>query len=270
MGLCSCAGTLEGSYEVQYMRFGKEQVMGSGTYGQVRPCTDLSTAALRAVKTIPKTSLSSRSKILHEIEIMRSISGRHPHIIDYVDHFEEWSVIHLVLEFCPKGNLQDAIASNLLYAREKVLKLGDFGTACVVEEPLRQFEGTPAFAAPEVLRLPRGSGYGCPVDTWAAGIVLFMMVSHGEHPFASSAGNVIKQRIRSGDFETRWGLSWKCQDLLQWLMMPHPDQRIVPGSALEHSWFAAHGIGKGSFDQKKPQRLLLDGHGNWIPANWQH
>lgn len=293
---------VEADYDIQYLRHGAERAVGSGSYGEVRPCTHTATHKLRAVKTIEKTSWSTRGHVLNEIAILRAVAGKHPNIIEFVEFFEEWGVMNLIFEFCPKGNLEEAFKSrsapssessaapllwqvlkalaflraqdivhrdvkpaNLLFADETTLKLADFGTAVVFEgEALRVPEGTPAFYAPEVLQLPRGKGYSFPVDAWAAGVTFYMMLFKGVHPFDAD-GVVHKPRLCSGEFDVGWLTSSTASDLLEWLLMPSPEQRISVAEALQHPWLAYHRYGEGGFSKEKPgKRLVLDSHKNWL------
>jgi doublecortin-like kinase 1/2 len=57
--------------------------------------------------------------------------------------------------------------------RLKSLKLGDFGLAQVVEEPLFTVCGTPTYVAPEILA---ETGYGVKVDVWATGIIMYILL----------------------------------------------------------------------------------------------
>ncbi|CAE7039645.1 CIPK10 [Symbiodinium natans] len=126
------------------------------------------------------------------------VSGKHPNIVEYFECFEEIGVIHLVLEYCSKGNLNNVIhskrfreggekltaklvyqvagalhflrdllivhrdvkPSNLVFAEDEVVKLTDFGCACLADNPvqdLTDIKGTPIFFSPEIHQLPRGS-----------------------------------------------------------------------------------------------------------------
>mmetsp|Transcript_99037 Transcript_99037/g.251418 ORF Transcript_99037/g.251418 Transcript_99037/m.251418 type:complete len:301 (-) Transcript_99037:93-995(-) len=289
-------------YDIQYKRHGQECAAGSGSFGEVRPCTHMGTHKLRAVKTIDKKDWNTRGHVMQEIAVLQAVSGKHPNIIEFVEYYEEWSVMNLIFEFCPFGSLEDSIQkqvvaasessaapllwqvlraltflrdegivhrdvkpSNLLFADESTLKLADFGSAAFGSEPLVRAEGTPCFFAPEVHQLPRGNGYSFPVDMWAAGVTLYMLMFKGTHPFNEGKG-IDKQLLCGGHFSTGWLTSSSARDLLEWLLMPNPDQRIQPSEALKHPWFGLHGLGDASFTMKKPRKLVLDSRGNWLPA----
>mmetsp|Transcript_62045 Transcript_62045/g.173239 ORF Transcript_62045/g.173239 Transcript_62045/m.173239 type:complete len:302 (+) Transcript_62045:113-1018(+) len=293
---------VEVDYDIQHMRKGVERAMGSGAYGEVKPCTHFGTHKLRAVKRVQKASWSTRSKVMNEISILQAVCGRNPYVIEFVEYFEEWSTISLIFEFCSKGNVEDALAKgglasseraiaplfwqllnalgflhaerivhrdvkppNMLLADVSTLKLADFGSACFAHEMLRAPEGTPAFFAPEQYQLPRGRGYSVPVDVWAAGVSLFMLLFPGSHPFADE-DVVDKQRIKGGEFSVGWLTSGRATDLLTWCLMPNPDQRITAAQGLEHPWFAGYGLCTGSFAKPRPHKLILDSHGNWRPT----
>ena len=67
----------------------------------------------------------------------------------------------------------------------KSLKLGDFGLAQVVSEPLFTVCGTPTYVAPEILA---ETGYGVKVDVWATGVIMYILLV-GFPPFSSRTNN---------------------------------------------------------------------------------
>jgi len=294
---------VEADYNIQYKHYGRSRATGSGTFGEVRACTNAKTHELRAIKTIEKVGWGTRGHVMNEIRLLKELSGKHPNIVEFVEYYEEWDVLNLIFEYCPKGTVEDALRddaagfseavsaplfwqlasalgflhdvsvlhrdvkpANLLFKDDRTLKLADFGSACRVrgrDELLEVAEGTPAFFAPEQHLLPKGKGYSFPVDVWAAGVTLYMMLFGGRHPF-SDQGYVNKQLVRSGDFEVGWLTSARLSDLLAWLLMPHPDQRVPSGELVKHPWFEAHGCGVGGFALTRPRKLVLDNHGNWL------
>eukprot|EP00931_Biecheleriopsis_adriatica_P019667 TRINITY_DN13347_c0_g1_i1.p1 TRINITY_DN13347_c0_g1~~TRINITY_DN13347_c0_g1_i1.p1 ORF type:complete len:312 (+),score=63.58 TRINITY_DN13347_c0_g1_i1:54-989(+) len=295
---------VESSYDIHYIRRGQDDHVGAGTSGSVRPCMHLNTKQGRCVKTIEKKDWWTRVHVMEEIGLLETVSGKHPNIVEYIEFFEEWGTLNLIFEYCPKGNLEQAFRSrefrsggerlcamlvrqiisaleflksvkilhrdvkpaNLVFSTDEKLKLTDFGSACFVSENLTEAEGSPAFFAPEMIQLPRGKGYTFPVDMWALGISLFMMLFEGEHPFITN-NSMRRNDQRSGTFDAGWLTSWDAKDLLYWMLMPHPDQRVAPDEVLNHKWFYSFGQGNGSFSKTIRSKIVLDSHGNWVSSH---
>ncbi|CAE7234407.1 CPK31 [Symbiodinium microadriaticum] len=294
-------------YDISYIARGKDDCVGSGAFGQVRPCVELSSRADRCVKSIVKETWWTRPAVVQEIELLEMVSGNHPNIVEYYECFEEINVIHLVLEYCSKGNLSNVILSkrfkeggetltakisyqiagalqflrdlqivhrdvkpgsqaismathrvaekwtitdcfswqsrimpsNLVFAEDEVVKLTDFGCACLADDAvqdLTDIKGTPIFFSPEIHQLPRGRGYSFPADMWALGICIYMMLCKGAHPFMKEGGALRTRDHHTGVFDVDWFTSWSARDALQWALMPHPGQRIQPNELMEHKW----------------------------------
>lgn len=91
------------------------------------------------------------------------------------------------------------------------LRLADFGLAVTPPDGpdgrpaaglITQKCGTPAFMAPEQHRLPSMSpGYSYPVDMWAAGLTMYMLICGGKHPFINSNGDFDERRYYAGELE---------------------------------------------------------------------
>lgn len=286
------------SYDIQWER-GLKRKPGIGAFAKVRVCTHLATYQMRAVKCITKANWNIRREVMEEISVLRAVSGKHCNIITFFEWYEEWEQLYLIFEYCAKGSLEKCLqdmsvshslvacwAASLLEAllfleQEKVLhrdvkpanvllneeghvKLSDFGCACFCSLPQKDIRGTPAFFAPEVLQLPKGKGCYFPGDVWAAGVTIYMLLFNGKHPFMDHTGEVSRQKLKSGDFQIGWTTSGAVADLLEWMLMPCPDQRITVQEALEHRWFASHGLGPGSFAKEKPRKLILDSQNYWL------
>ena len=61
-----------------------------------------------------------------------------------------------------------------------MIKLIDFGFACISREKLRVFCGTPSYMSPEIVAKKEYSGAAA--DVWASGIILYVLLC-GTVPF---------------------------------------------------------------------------------------
>lgn len=294
---------LESEYDVNYLiRAHAEDHVAAGAFGEVRRCTNRRSHQSRCVKTIPKKDWFTRGYVLEEIELLEMVSGKHSNIVQFFEFYEEFDCLHLIFEFCPFGSLDQVVHSskfqsggerlvakllcqgasaldflkehdlvhrdvkpgNLLFSEQEVVKLADFGCATMAPEGvmLEEAMGTPGYWAPEVHQLPRGKGYSFPVDIWALGICFYFMLYQGTHPFLEK--ETLKRRdVQSGNFDAGWFTSWGAKDLLEWMLMPHPGQRIAANEVPEHRWCYSFGHGQGTFARTIRRKLVLDSHGNW-------
>ncbi|XP_076047415.1 serine/threonine-protein kinase grp-like [Oratosquilla oratoria] len=84
---------------------------------------------------------------------------------------------------------RDLKPANLLLTDQRVIKIGDFGSADVFvvqgrEVLLTGQVGTFTYMAPEVIVSPQSQYHGPPVDLWSCGIVLFNMLTIGCRPWS--------------------------------------------------------------------------------------
>lgn len=169
----------------------------------------------------------TRTDVEREVTIMQACS--HDNIIRLYDTFEDVDSIYLALEYCEGGDFEDKIRernlliseveladwfyqacaslahlhtlgichrgikpANFMVANESTLKLVDFVTAVFlpVGNVLTDKCSTPAYMAPEMYLIPQRSiGYGFPVDMWAVGVMLYMAMFGGKHPFLVKRGD---------------------------------------------------------------------------------
>lgn len=137
---------------------------------------------------------------------------------------------------------RDVKPENLLVDMEngkvKILKLGDFGLACEVTEPLYTVCGTPTYVAPEILA---ETGYRLKIDVWAAGVILYILLC-GYPPFASQDNDQEKlfDCILSGQYdfhEEYWhDVSNSAKELIQNMLQLSPDLRFSAEDVLDHQW----------------------------------
>lgn len=96
------------------------------------------------------------------------------------------------------------------------------------------FCGTPSFMAPEIVR--KEEYRGPPVDIWALGVVLFVMLT-GSFPFKGSTDKELYSRICSSQHPSIDYLSVQAQDLLRLMLTVDAGNRITGRAVLEHDWF---------------------------------
>ncbi|KAG8230282.1 hypothetical protein J437_LFUL010185 [Ladona fulva] len=126
------------------------------------------------------------------------------------------------------------------------LKLGDFGLAQVVNEPLFTVCGTPTYVAPEILA---ETGYGLKsdlfhfiqVDIWAAGVIAYILLC-GFPPFVSANNDQeeLFDRILRGHFSfpaPHWDhISKSARDLVSHMLRVDPEIRFSAEDVLDHPW----------------------------------
>uniref|UniRef100_A0A668SXK9 Protein kinase domain-containing protein n=1 Tax=Oreochromis aureus TaxID=47969 RepID=A0A668SXK9_OREAU len=126
------------------------------------------------------------------------------------------------------------------------LKLGDFGLAMVVTEPVFTICGTPTYVAPEILFVLVFclSGYGVAVDVWALGVILYILVC-GFPPFRSRDRDQVElfQLIKQAQLNfpsPYWDpISEEARGLIRALLQPDPTVRLTAEQTLLHPWVKA-------------------------------
>uniref|UniRef100_A0A182SNY6 non-specific serine/threonine protein kinase n=1 Tax=Anopheles maculatus TaxID=74869 RepID=A0A182SNY6_9DIPT len=122
-----------------------------------------------------------------------------------------------------------------------LLKLGDFGLACEVTEPLLSICGTPTYVAPEILM---ESGYGVKIDVWAAGIILYILLC-GFPPFVSpdNQQEQLFDAILNGFFDfpaPYWNnIGDSVRDLIINMLQSDPELRFSSEDILDHPWLTS-------------------------------
>lgn len=105
--------------------------------------------------------------------------------------------------------------------------------------PMATVIGTPGYVAPEVVKR---SPYGPPVDMWAAGVVLYILLS-GKMPFYGRTDVECVRRIAAGTYSLpprEWAhISPDAVSLVRALLQLNADRRLTASGALQHRWLAA-------------------------------
>uniref|UniRef100_A0A3Q0RT07 calcium/calmodulin-dependent protein kinase n=1 Tax=Amphilophus citrinellus TaxID=61819 RepID=A0A3Q0RT07_AMPCI len=213
--------------------------LGKGAFSVVRRCIKKSTGQEYAAKIINTKKLSARDhqKLEREARICRLL--KHPNIVRLHDSIAEEGFHYLVFDLVTGGELfEDIVAreyyseadashcinqilesvshihqhdivhrdlkpENLLLASKMkgaAVKLADFGLAIEVQGDQQAwfgFAGTPGYLSPEVLRK---DPYGKPVDIWACGVILYILLV-GYPPFWDEDQHKLYQQIKAGAYD---------------------------------------------------------------------
>ncbi|XP_057810473.1 CBL-interacting serine/threonine-protein kinase 25-like [Salvia miltiorrhiza] len=147
------------------------------------------------------------------------------------------------VDFCHSRGVfhRDIKPENLLLGADGRLKISDFGLSALYDNSgadggglLHTRCGTPAYAAPEVLRT---KGYdGTKADIWSCGVVLYVLLA-GFLPFDDRNLTVMfKKAIRSQYSFPPW-FSTEAKRLVMKLLDPNPGKRISISGIMRVAWF---------------------------------
>lgn len=153
------------------------------------------------------------------------------------------------------------------------VKLTDFGLSKFVgsaedgtDRVMRSQCGTAYYLAPEIAN---NLAYAKPVDLWACGVVLYVMLA-GKFPFYGDTDEKFMRRLRGGvKFpEKEWsGISADAKALVRGLLDPSPASRLTATEALQHRWLvdesdvtASSLPAQAAGDARERRRLHYDAH----------
>ncbi|XP_064780377.1 calcium/calmodulin-dependent protein kinase type II subunit delta-like isoform X2 [Oncorhynchus masou masou] len=252
--------------------------LGKGAFSVVRRCVKKSSGQEFAAKIINTKKLSARDhqKLEREARICRLL--KHSNIVRLHDSISEEGFHYLVFDLVTGGELfEDIVAreyyseadasqcinqilesvqhihqhdivhrdlkpENLLLASKMkgaAVKLADFGLAIEVQGDQQAwfgFAGTPGYLSPEVLRK---DAYGKPVDIWACGVILYILLV-GYPPFWDEDQHKLYQQIKAGAYDfpsPEWDtVTPEAKNLINQMLTINPSKRITADQALKHPW----------------------------------
>ena len=126
------------------------------------------------------------------------------------------------------------------------LKLADLGIARMLRggEKAQTLTGTPAYVAPELARLSRGvgDGYAFPVDVWATGCVLYLLIL-GAPPFFADDPKECLSLVEKGAYamDAKAPCSDGVRSLIAGLLHPREAARMTAKEALQDPWVVSLG-----------------------------
>ena len=227
------------------------------------------------IKILPKKNVENpdtRTRFNREMSLQRSINF--PFIAQFYELLEDDANFYFVMEYAQNGTMLNHITSggripevqarhyfcqiigvldylhnskfidhrnlnsgNVLLDRNNTIRIMNFRLSNVFTETSLQFKtvcGNPSYAAPEMIqRQP----YTRSTDIWAAGILLFFMVT-GDLPYEDENSQRLLQKIVYTDVIYPQYLSPPLVDLLKKILDKNPETRATLETIIHHPWFS--------------------------------
>uniref|UniRef100_A0A0B7B7T1 calcium/calmodulin-dependent protein kinase n=2 Tax=Arion vulgaris TaxID=1028688 RepID=A0A0B7B7T1_9EUPU len=255
-----------------------KEELGKGAFSIVKRCVQKASGLEFAAKIINTKKLSARDhqKLEREARICRLL--KHTNIVRLHDSIQDEGFHYLVFDLVTGGELFEDIVAREFYsevdashcmqqilesvsychqhgivhrdlkpenlllaskAKGAAVKLADFGLAIEVQGEQQAwfgFAGTPGYLSPEVLRK---DPYGKPVDIWACGVVLYILLV-GYPPFWDEDQHRLYAQIKAGAYDypsPEWDtVTPEAKNLINSMLNVNPAKRINASEALKHPW----------------------------------
>ena len=252
------------------------ETIDKGSFGTVIHVLEISTKQDMAVKVINKNSagISSINKMKEEISILRQLN--HSNIVKFFGFLETNNQLLIKMEYIKYGTLghwikthnkiteeeasiiinhilsaviylhnkqichRDIKPKNIMFSKENDLhsiKIIDFGLSAQNFDMLvnNEYCGTYIYMAPEQIEKKL---YFFSVDIWSIGILMFILLNDGKHPFYIKGDNrkdFIK-KIVDGKINYYNKVSPMAKHLISKLLEPNSSWRYTGSQAIKHPW----------------------------------
>ena len=190
-----------------------ERVLGSGNFGTARLAHKTGNEKMKfAIKSIQRKKVEADLNLLEaELDILLAVD--HPHICTFYEAYLDHKYVHLVMEYCPGGELylelervgtfdegrarslmrqslqalkhlhdmgvvhRDLKPENILFnSNLQIVKLIDFGMSKILQDEnalMNTKLGTPYYISPEILK----GKYDKSCDMWSIGVIAFVLLA---------------------------------------------------------------------------------------------
>ena len=252
------------------------EILDRGAFGTVLHVLDKKTNEEIAVKVIDKigNNFGYIEKMKQEISILKKLD--HPNIVKFYGFMETNNQILIKMEFIKYGNLKhwiknkeniseeeasiiisrilsavkylhnkqichrDIKPENIMISKKNDLnsiKIIDFGLSNQNFKNLvnNDYSGTYIYMAPELIEKKL---YFISIDIWSIGILMFILLNKGKHPFYIRGDNnkEIAEKIKKGKIKFYENISPMAKHLILKLLEPNPCWRYTASQALKHPW----------------------------------
>ena len=252
------------------------ETLDHGAFGTVIHVLEISTNKEMAIKVINKidAQLSIIQKMKEEVSILRQIN--HENIVQFYGYTETINQLLIKMEYIKYGTLnqwiknhkkiseeeasiilkhilsaitylhskqichRDIKPQNIMFSKENDLhsiKIIDFGLSAQNFDKLinNDYCGTYIYMAPEQIEKKL---YFISVDIWSIGILMFIILNKGKHPFYKKGDNAdkIAEIIKKGNIKFYENISPMAKHLVLKLLEPNPSWRYTASQALKHPW----------------------------------
>jgi MAP/microtubule affinity-regulating kinase len=201
---------------------------------------------IKLVKTVEnQRSLNLIMEYVNGCSLMAYLKKRQKKRLDESEARRIFRQVLNGLEYCHNLNIthRDVKLENILIDSSHVVKIIDFGfsTCFSNEKKISLFCGTPSYMSPEIVS--KQESFGPPSDIWAAGVVLYVLLT-GNFPFKAPHSKDLYSKIQRGAFLIPSHLSPEAGSLLSAMLNLDPLKRPSAKVALEFSWFKEKSLGK--------------------------
>ena len=251
--------------------------LAKGSFGTVVHVLDKNKNQDLAIKIINKSGSSPDSirKMKEEITILKQL--KHENIVQFYGYEETNSKLYIIMQYLKYGTLNEYInqnkgkiteenasiiihkilsatdylhnkqifhrdikPENIMFSKENdlnSLKLIDFGLSAqnLFNPLINGYCGTLLYMSPEQIE---NKFYSQTVDIWSIGIILYMLLNNGKHPFYIEGENENEycEKIKKCNLNYHNHLSYMAKNLIHKLLEPNPSWRYTSDKALRHPW----------------------------------
>ncbi|XP_049432113.1 serine/threonine-protein kinase Nek3 [Epinephelus fuscoguttatus] len=243
-------------------RYSLQKVIGEGSFGRALLVQCKSSQEEYVVKEIQLPKNQSKLESCRREAILLS-RMKHPNIVAFREAFEADDLLCIVMEYCSGGDLlqkirlqkttlfsvddilrwcaqmcaathhihdkrvlhRDLKSKNIFLTDNGTIKLGDFGSACILNSPkayAQTYVGTPYYVAPEIWD---NKPYNNKSDVWSLGCVLYELCTL-RHPFQASSWKSLILKVCRGVYPALPNhLPYELQYLVKQMFKTNPKDR---------------------------------------------